>query len=41
VVPQEFLPLQTYHTAADRAQARLQVIQLYAQGWEKRSMSYV
>jgi hypothetical protein len=33
--------LQTYHTAADRAQARLQVIQLYAQGWEKRSMSYV
>jgi len=41
VVPQEFLPLQTYHTAADRAQARLQVIQLYAQGWEKRSISYV
>src|SRR5215813_13135671 len=41
VVPQEFLPLQTYHTAADRSQARLQVIQLYAQGWEKRSISQV
>jgi Homeodomain-like domain/Integrase core domain len=41
VMPQELLPLQTYHTAADRAQARLQVIQLYAQGWEKRSISSV
>jgi transposase len=41
VRPQALLPLQTYHTAADRSQARLQVIQLYAQGWEKRSMSQV
>ena len=41
VGPQELLPLQTYHTAADRSQARLQVLQLYAQGWEKRSISQV
>lgn len=41
VGPQALLPLQTYHTAADRSQARLQVILLYAQGWAKRSMSQV
>jgi transposase-like protein len=28
-----------YHTQADRYQARLQVIKLYAQGWEKISIS--
>lgn len=33
------LPLWTYHTQPDRTQARLQVITLYAQGWEKRSIS--
>jgi transposase InsO family protein len=36
---QEELPLGTYHSQADRSQARLQVIQLYAQGWSKRSIS--
>ncbi len=41
VGPQALLPLQTYPPAADRAQARLQVIQRYAPGWEKRSMSQV
>ena len=39
VSPQGQLPLWTYHTQPDRAQARLQVITLYAQGWEKRSIS--
>ena len=39
VSPQGQLPLWNYHTQPDRAQARLQVITLYAQGWEKRSLS--
>ena len=39
VAPQGQLPLSTYHTQLERAQARLQVITLYAQGWEKRSIS--
>jgi Winged helix-turn helix/Integrase core domain len=39
VSPQGQLPLWTYHTQPERAQARLQVITLYAQGWEKRSIS--
>ena len=33
------LPLGTYHRQADRSHARRQVIQLYAQGWSKRSIS--
>lgn len=33
------LPLGTYHSQADRSQARLQVMKLYAQGWSKRSIS--
>ena len=39
VATQETLPLRDYHTHPDRYQARLQVIKLYAQGWEKISMS--
>jgi len=39
VVSQETLPLGDYHTQPDRYQARLQVIKLYAQGWEKISIS--
>jgi Putative ATPase subunit of terminase (gpP-like)./Integrase core domain. len=39
VVAQEALPLGNYHTQPDRYQARLQVIKLYAQGWEKISIS--
>ena len=39
VTPQGQLPLWTYHTQPERSQARLQVITLYAQGWEKRSIS--
>jgi len=39
VVTQEALPLGDYHTQPDRYQARLQVIKLYAQGWEKISIS--
>ena len=39
VVTQEALPLEHYHTQPDRYQARLQVIKLYAQGWEKISIS--
>jgi transposase len=39
VAPQGHLPLWPYHTQPDRQQARLQVITLYAQGWEKRSSS--
>jgi len=34
------LPLGGYHRHADRSHARLQVIQLYYQGWNKRSISY-
>ena len=37
--PQQ-LPLLDYHSDPDRAPARLQVIQLYAQGWSKRSISH-
>jgi hypothetical protein len=33
------LPLGTYHSQQDRSHARRQVIQLYAQGWSKRSIS--
>jgi transposase InsO family protein len=33
------LPLFDYHSVPDRPQARLQVIQLYCQGWTKRSIS--
>lgn len=33
------LPFETYHSQADRSQARLQGIKLYAQGWSKRSIS--
>jgi transposase InsO family protein len=36
---QEALPLGAYHSHPDRYQARLQVIQLYVQGWEKISIS--
>jgi hypothetical protein len=39
VAPQGQLSLGHYHTQPDRTQARLQVIALYAQGWEKRSIS--
>jgi transposase InsO family protein len=39
VVAQEALPLGNYHTQPDRYQARLQVIKLYAPGWEKISIS--
>jgi putative transposase len=39
VAPQGHLPLWNYHTQPDRQQARLQVITLYAQGWEKHSIS--
>ena len=39
VVAQETLPLGDYHTQPDRYEARLQVIKLYAQGWEKISIS--
>ena len=39
VVTQAALPLGDYHTQPDRYQARLQVIKLYAQGWEKISIS--
>jgi transposase len=39
VSPQGHLPLGTYHTQPNRSDARLQVITLYAQGWEKRSIS--
>ena len=37
--PQQ-LPLLDYHSDPDRAHARLQVMQLYAQGWSKRSISH-
>jgi transposase InsO family protein len=33
------LELWDYHTHSDRYQARLQVVKLYYQGWEKRSIS--
>jgi transposase InsO family protein len=39
VPPQGHLPLWAYHTQPNRTDARLQVITLYAQGWEKRSIS--
>jgi putative transposase len=39
VAPQGQLPLWNYHTQPERQQARWQVITLYAQGWEKRSIS--
>jgi transposase InsO family protein len=39
VVTQEALPLWDSHTPLDRYHARLQVIKLYAQGWEKLSIS--
>lgn len=39
VTTQEALPLREYHAQPDRYQARLQVIKLYAQGWEKISIS--
>ena len=39
VTTQEPLPLGDYHAQPDRYQARLQVIKLYAQGWEKISIS--
>jgi transposase InsO family protein len=39
VATQEALPLGDYHTQPNRYQARLQVIKLYAQGWEKISIS--
>ena len=39
VTTQEALPLGDYHNQPDRYQARLQVIKLYAQGWEKISIS--
>jgi transposase InsO family protein len=39
VATQEALPLRDFHTQPDRYQARLQVIKLYAQGWEKISIS--
>jgi len=39
VTTQEALPLGEYHAQPDRYQARLQVIKLYAQGWEKISIS--
>src|SRR5207248_9062331 len=36
--PQQ-LPLLDYHSYPERSQARLQVIELYAQGWSKHSIS--
>jgi hypothetical protein len=39
VVTQEALPLEDYHTQPDRYQAHLQVIKLYAQGWDNISIS--
>ena len=36
--PQQ-LPLLDYHSYPERAQARMEVITLYAQGWSKRSIS--
>jgi transposase InsO family protein len=36
--PQQ-LPLLDYHSYAERSEARLQVIELYAQGWSKHSIS--
>ena len=34
------LPFGGYHRHADRFQARLQVVKLYYQGWNKRSISH-
>lgn len=36
--PQQ-LPLLDYHSYAERSQARMEVIELYAQGWSKHSIS--
>ena len=33
------MPLLDYHSYPERSQARLQVIELYAQGWSKHSIS--
>jgi transposase InsO family protein/transposase len=37
--PPKQLPLLDYHSYPERAQARLEVIQLYCQGWRKTSIS--
>ena len=37
--PPQQLPLLDYHSYPERAQARLEVIQLYVQGWRKTSIS--
>jgi transposase len=37
--PPQQLPLLDYHSYPERAQARLEVIQLYCQGWRKTSIS--
>jgi hypothetical protein len=39
VPTQQQLELWTYHTHPDRYQARLQVVKLYYQGWDKLSIS--
>jgi hypothetical protein len=39
VVVTQPLDLWDYHTHPDRDQARLQVITLYSQGWDKVSLS--
>ena len=39
--PQGALPLGDYHSYPDRAEARLEVLKLYAQGWNKLSISRV
>ena len=39
--PQGALPLGDYHSYPDRAEARLEVLRLYAQGWSKLSISRV
>src|SRR5262245_49978177 len=39
VAAQGELPLGDYHSHPERYQARVQVLQLYAQGWTKRSLS--
>ena len=39
--PQGALPLGDYHSYPERAEARLEVLKLYAQGWNKLSISRV
>ena len=39
--PQEAFPLGDYHGHGDRYEARVEVIKLYSQGWNKRSISHV